>query len=342
MSARLFPMGTLADLAPNEEGDFFALLSAKEELTTREGKPYFKVAFRDASREVSFPIWNDAAWATECRDTWTIGTFYKLRAVYKETNFGPQLDIKKIRAVIDSDAKEGFNPLMLLRKTRFDPEEMFDDLVAMAKNKIDDKKLRSLVVDLLQEHQETLLELPAARLNHHAYVGGWLEHTLSVTRTVAYLVEKYDEYYPDMRPPLEKNVAIAGAILHDIGKLLEYETQPQGAVYTAEGALIGHMLQGRDMVRDAAAGRKIDPETLLRLEHVIIAHQGRPEWGAPKIPMTPEAMIVHYADDLDAKYAMLYTALRDDKNPGPMTSKKNQLYQQIFRGLDNSSDDRAG
>ncbi len=279
MPARLFPMGTLADLAPGEEGDFFALLAAKEELTTREGKPYFKVAFRDAIREVNFPIWNDAAWAVECRDTWVVGTFYKVRAIYKETNFGPQLEIKKIRAVVDADKEEGFNPLMLLRKTRFDATEMFDDLVALAKNKIDDKKLRTLVVELLQEHRETLLDLPAARKNHHAYVGGWLEHTLSVTRTVAYLVEKYDEYYPDMQPPLDKNVAIGGAILHDIGKLREYEAKPEGAVYTAEGALIGHMLQGRDMVRDAAVDRKLPAETLLRLEHVIIAHQGRPEWG---------------------------------------------------------------
>ncbi len=136
-----------------------------------------------------------------------------------------------------------------------------------------------------------------------------------------------------MQPRLDKNVVAAGAILHDIGKLREYEHQSQGAVYTAEGALIGHMLQGRDIVREAAADRKLATETMLRLEHVIISHQGRPEWGAAKIPMTPEAMIVHYADDLDAKYAMMYTTLRDDKNPGPMTSKKNQLFQQVFRGI---------
>ncbi|HZZ29567.1 MAG TPA: HD domain-containing protein [Pirellulales bacterium] len=334
MSARLFPIGTLAELVPGEEGDFFALLSAKEQLTTREGKPYFKITFRDAGREVSFPIWNDSAWAIDCRDSWNVGVFFKIRATYKETNFGPQLEIKKIRAVIEADAAEGFNPLMLQRKSRFDAEEMFNDLLGLAKDKIDDKKLRSLVVDLLKNNQDALLTLPAARKNHHAYIGGWLEHTLSVARTVAYLAEKYDEYYSDMQPRLDKNVAIAGAILHDIGKLREYESQPQGAVYTAEGALIGHMLQGRDIVRTAIADRGLSEETMLRLEHVIISHQGRPEWGAPKIPLTPEAMIVHYADDLDAKYAMLYSALRDDKNPGPMTSKKNQLYQQIFRGLE--------
>ncbi len=332
-SARLFPVVTLSDLAAGQEADFFALLTAKEELTTREGKPYFKVTFRDACREVSFPIWQDSAWAVDCRQSWAAGVFYKLRATYRETNFGPQLEIKKIRAVIDADAAEGFNPLMLQPKSRFDPVEMFDELVEIARQKITDKALQRLTCDILKANREMLLTLPAARKNHHAYVGGWLEHTLSVTRTCVHLANKYDDYYPDLQPRLDKSVVVAGAILHDIGKLREYREEPTGAVYTAEGALIGHMLQGRDIVREFAADRKLPEETLLRLEHVIIAHQGRPEWGAPKVPMTPEAMIVHYADDLDAKYAMLYTTLRDDKSPGPMTSKKNQLYQQIFRGL---------
>jgi 3'-5' exoribonuclease len=334
--SRLFPEITpitLADLAHGQEADFFALFSGKEELTTKDGKPYFKVSFRDAAREVSFPVWNDSAWAVDCRESWTVGEFYKLRATYRETNFGPQLEIKKIRAVIAADTADGFNPLMLQPKSRFDSARMFDELTGMAKDQIADKPLRRLVIDILQSHREALLTLPAARKNHHAYLGGWLEHTLSVTRTAVYLADKYDDYYPDLKPRLNKNVVVAGAILHDIGKLREYELQAQGAVYTAEGMLIGHMLQGRDIVRQAAADRDLAPETLLRLEHVIIAHQGRPEWGAPKIPMTPEAMLVHYADDLDAKYAMFYTALRDDKSDGPMTSKKNQLFQQVFRGL---------
>jgi 3'-5' exoribonuclease len=91
-------------------------------------------------------------------------------------------------------------------------------------------------------------------------------------------------------------------------------------------------LQGRDIVREAAAGRKIDQETLLRLEHVIVAHQRLPEWGAPKPPMTPEALIVHYADDLDAKLQMMVSALREDAGDGPMTSKRNPLGHQIYRG----------
>jgi 3'-5' exoribonuclease len=135
-----------------------------------------------------------------------------------------------------------------------------------------------------------------------------------------------------MQPRLNKDVVAAGAILHDIGKLREIAECPQGAEYTAAGNLIGHILQGRDLVREAAAGRDIDAEVLLRLEHVIVSHQRLPEWGSPKPPMTPEALIVHYADDLDAKYQMMAAILRDDTNPGPVTSKKNALFQKVYRG----------
>jgi 3'-5' exoribonuclease len=92
------------------------------------------------------------------------------------------------------------------------------------------------------------------------------------------------------------------------------------------------VLQGRDIVREAAAARKIDPETLLRLEHVIVSHQRLPEWGAPKPPMTPEALIVHFADDLDAKLQMMVCALREDTSNGPLTSKRNPLSLPIYRG----------
>ncbi len=123
-----------------------------------------------------------------------------------------------------------------------------------------------------------------------------------------------------------------GAILHDVGKLRELEQRPEGTVYTASGALIGHMLQGRDIVREAAAACPLPPDTLLRLEHLIIAHQRLPEWGSPKPPMTPEALLVHYADDIDAKFHMMAEVLRNDTSDGPVTSKKNALMQQVYKG----------
>jgi 3'-5' exoribonuclease len=326
------PICLLSEMANGQEADVFVLLTAKEELTTRDGKPYFRVAFRDHAREVSFPIWHDSPWGADCREAWQVGSFYKVRAVYRETSYGPQLELRKIRPVCTADATDGFSPAMCLPQTRFDTSAMFEELTTIARERIADEPLRELVLHLLESNRQALLTLPAATHNHHAFVGGWLEHVLSVTRTAVYLADKYDDLYPEMRPRLNKSLVAAGAILHDIGKLREIEELPQGAEYTAAGNLIGHILQGRDIVREAAAGRALDAELLLRLEHIIVSHQRLPEWGSPKPPMTPEALLVHYADDIDAKYQMIAAILRDDTNPGPMTSKKNPLYQKVYRG----------
>jgi 3'-5' exoribonuclease len=331
--SRTLSIVALSEMTHGQEADVFVLMTAKEELTTRDGKPYFKVGFRDHVREVNFPIWHDSPWGADCREAWQPGTFYKLRAVYRDTNYGPQLDLRKIREVCQADQADGFAPSMCLPQTRFDAGEMFDELTTIARDRIDDEPLRELVLHLLMDNKSQLLTLPAATRNHHAFVGGWLEHVLSVTRTCIYFADKYDAYYPDMQPRLNKGLVIAGAILHDIGKLREIEEHPQGAEYTAEGNLIGHILQGRDILREAAAGRAIDHDLLLRLEHIIVSHQRLPEWGSPKPPMTPEALLVHYADDLDAKYHMMATILRDDTTPGPMTSKKNVLFQKVYRGM---------
>ena len=332
MSLRAAMLVPLSELQDGQEADMFVLLTAKETLTTRDGKPYFKVAFRDFQREVAFPIWQDSPWAMECRDQWNPGTAYKLRATYRETNYGPQLEIRKIREVAPADEADGFDPHMFLPRSRFDAPQMFDELLGIAKERIQEPRLRGLTIDLLESNRGPLLSLPAATRNHHAFVGGYLEHVLSVTRTCVLLADKYADYYPDMRPPLNKDLAVAGGILHDIGKVREYRELPTGAEYTAAGTLIGHILQGRDMVREAGNRHEVDAETLLRLEHIIVSHQRLPEWGSPKPPMTPEALLVHYADDLDAKMNMMFTALRDDTAAGPLTSNKNMLYQKVYRG----------
>jgi len=323
----------LSELVHGQEADFFALLTAKEELTTKAGKPYWKVAFRDAGREVNFPIWDDTTWAPMCREGWQVGEFFKLRAQYRETNYGPQLEIRKCRPVNDDDKAEGFDPAMCLPASRFDPQEMYDSLVELAQEKIDEKPLREFVLALLEEHREALLTMPAAKYNHHAHFGGYLEHVLSVSRTCDYLADKYGEMYPDMQPPLRKGLVVAGGILHDIGKLRELEVTPTGAEYTASGSLIGHILQGRDIIRETAHEYPLDEETQLRLEHIIVSHQRLPEWGSPKPPMTPEALLVHYADDTDAKFQMMLLALNDDATEGPLTSGRNPMRQRIYRGL---------
>lgn len=329
MSEHITPLHQLCD---GDEGDFFALLSEKQLLSTRDGKPYHRVTFRDAKREVSFPIWSDAPLAKECRELWQAGQFFKLRAGYRETNYGPQLDIVRIRPVTDSDCDDGFDPMMCAPRSRFDFQQMFEELMAIAEEAICDPPLRQLVTGLYHRHHQQLLTLPAARVNHHAYLGGYLEHVLNVTRHTYFLAQKYQQLYADLRPPVSIELAVAGALLHDIGKLRELSTGPAGAEYTPSGTLVGHILQGRDILREAAAEMEIDPEVLLRLEHIIISHQRLPEWGSPKPPMFPEALIIHHADDLDAKLQMMAQAIESHSGDDPFTTRRNPLHQAIYRG----------
>jgi 3'-5' exoribonuclease len=326
------PIVTLSAMQPGQEADTFVLMTSKEQLTTRDGQPYFRIGFRDGGREMVFPIWDNSPWTAECRDKWTPGAFYKIRAVYRESNHGPQMEIRKIREVCEADAADGFDASKCRPQSRYDPQRMFEEMIGIVRERITDPALRALVEKILLDNRDALLRIPAAQHNHHAFIAGWLEHTLSVTRTVIYLVDKYAEYYNGLEPPLDKSLAIAGAVLHDIGKLRELDQRPEGTVYTSSGALIGHILQGRDIVREAAAVCPLPAETLLRLEHLIIAHQRLPEWGSPKPPMTPEALLVHYADDIDAKFHIMAEILRNDTGHGAVTSKKNALMQPVYKG----------
>ena len=176
-----------------------------------------------------------------------------MRAIYRETNFGPQLEIRKIRPVCEADAADGFSPLLCLPQTRFDREEMFAELLSIAQERIDDAALRNLTVALLDDPSRGA----ADAAGRHAQPS-CLCRRLAGTRAErhahgVYLADKYDDYYPDMQPRLDRGLVVAGGILHDIGKLREIEERPQGAEYTAAGNLIGHILQGRDIVREAAA-----------------------------------------------------------------------------------------
>jgi 3'-5' exoribonuclease len=333
MSTKAPSPATLRDLTDGQEADLFLLLTQKEELVTKNGKPYYRVAFRDATREVSFPVWSDSPWAEDCRRQWNPGTAYKLRAIYRESQYGPQLEIKKIRPTAPADERDGFDPAALVPRSRRDPDSMFRELADLVQTEIGNQALADLVVDILESNRDGLLRLPAAVHHHHAYEGGFLEHVLSVVHNARLLADKYTRQYADMQPPLSRDVVLAGAVLHDIGKLVELEVRDTGTVYSPAGEMIGHVVLGRDLVREAASRHAVDRDTLLRLEHIVVSHQRLPEWGSPKPPMTPEAMIVHFADDLDARMQMIYAALADESGDEPLTTKKNPLKHKLFRGL---------
>jgi 3'-5' exoribonuclease len=163
-------------------------------------------------------------------------------------------------------------------------------------------ELRATVLNVVEEIGDSFRTAPAATMMHHAYRHGLLEHTVHMARAARALLPLYAEVDPDL--------AMAGILLHDSGKTIEYEG-PLAARRGRRGVLHGHVVLGYQLVRKAALKAKLDPERTERLEHVILSHQGRPEWGAAAMAATPEAVFVSMIDNLDAKMGMVQRALRN-------------------------------
>lgn len=323
----------LSALRSKDRGTFFAVLAEKTTGQTRDGKPFFTCRFRDARRTATYMVWADGGFFDACRNEWAVGQAFKIHAVYStHPRYGPQFDILKIRPVEDRDAKEGYDPAELAEPATTDPGATFTALRELAEAAIADEPLRRLTVGLLDCHADTLKAIPASERRFHTYPGGWLDHTLSVLRTVLNLVDHYREQYPHLRPPLNRDAVAAGAVLHDIGRAAEYE--PGDPVEpTVDGRLFGHLFLGRDMVRDAARDQgDVNPELLRLVEHILVAHLNHPEWGSPRLPLIPEVLILHHADDLDAKLEMFVRCLTKDPGDGPFTDRDAALGRQLFKG----------
>jgi len=324
----------LEELEEGQTADCFVLLVSKELRQTRNGNPYYLLTVRGRERQVSIYVWQESEFFELCEREWSGGQYLKIRGTYRQTEYGPQLQLERARVATEEDRKDGFDPSQFVPASRFDPQEMFERLCELAEEHIEHAALRRLVVRTLERYAEELKQLPAARRMHHAVAGGFLEHVLSVTETVIYLVDKYSELYADLDPPISKPVAVAGAILHDIGKLRELDVAGGTAKFSVQGHLLGHMVLGRDIVREVAAEEvpELDQDILLEVEHIIAAHQARPEWGAVVEPRTIECLIVHYADDVDAKVNMMAEARRRDRSDGPFTTRDNPLRRHVYKG----------
>ena len=171
---------------------------------------------------------------------------------------------------------------------------------------------------------------PAGIKNHHAYQGGLIEHVVNLLNVAGRITEFY--------PELDRDLLLAGIFLHDIGKVdeLSYE---RAFAYTDEGQLVGHLVMGVEMLAARAArateltGEPFPPELLLRLKHMIVSHHGSYEFGSPKLPMTLEAIALHYLDNLDAKLHTFSREIRDD--PGRFSSWtpfQQSLGRRLFKG----------
>ena len=322
----------LRDLIVGQSGDFFALLSEKAPGSRRDGKPYFTCQFRDAERTVTCMIWSDGPWFEAC-ESWQPGQFYKLRATYQEhPKYGHQIDLAQIRPVTAADASDGFDKLDFVDHSRFNCDKMFRELCDLAESEIADAPLRRLVLTLLERHAGPLKRSRATERNFYPFAGGLLEHILSVARTCLLLADRYIEVYADSGPLLNRDLVLAGAILHDIGRAFEYGDDGINVQPTVPGRLLGHLLLGRDLVHDLAAELgDVDAELVQLLEHIILSHLALPEWGSPRLPLIPECLIVHHADDLDAKLEMYLRCLTRDKETGPFTARDPVLGKALLK-----------
>ena len=203
----------------------------------------------------------------------------------------------------------------------------------LATKHIADEPLRRLVLNILDRHGAALKRLPATPDKFFPFAGGLLEHTLAVTTMCIHLAETYAARYEELKPPLNKDLVIAGAILHDMGRVLEFGDEPINPQPTVPGKLLGHLVLGRDLVRDTARElADVDPELVRLLEHLILSHLALPEWGSPRLPLVPEVLIVHHADDLDAKMEMYARCLSRDREEGPFTARDPALGKRLLKG----------
>ena len=184
------------------------------------------MTFRDAARSAVAMVWTDSPWFEACDGTWKVGSCYKLRCRYVESSYGPQLELERLRRG-RGRSRDGFDETALVKSTRFDIEAMFAELLTIARTKIEPEPLRRLVVGILDEHADAIKRAPAAHQNHHAYLGGFLEHVLVRDAQRPLSGRQVRGRLPDLQPPLKKSLVVAGAILHDIGKLIELEARWQ-------------------------------------------------------------------------------------------------------------------
>jgi 3'-5' exoribonuclease len=325
----------LGEMQPGQFADCFAQLAEKTHRTTRDGKAFYACRFRDSRRTVSLMVWADGGFYEDCQANWQVGQFYKLRGTFTEhEKYGPQVEVEAVRPVEERDRAEGFTELDFLERSRFDPEQMFAELVALAAGEIADVPLRNLVQNLLGAHAERLKLLPASERRYYPYAGGWLEHTLGVARNCALLADRYAKQFPGMAPPLNRDLVVAGAVLHDIGRVKELEAAPPGLPQKpgVAGELFGHLFLAYDMIRAAARDvPDLNPELLDLLLHIVVTHLRLPEWGSPRLPCIPEVLILHHADDLDAKFEMYARCLTKDTADGPFTERDPSLGRPLLK-----------
>lgn len=283
-------------------GDYF-LATEKILAFSQKGAPYLSLRLQDKTGEVDGKVWDNAR---DWEKVFQKGDIIRIRARAVNYRNSLQLSISEVEKTDDAEIDMGD----YLPSAKRDAEEMFGELLAFVEE-ITSPHLKALLNSFFRDEAiaAQFKKAPAAKGFHHVYIGGLLEHTLSVTR----LLDLACHHYSD----IDRDLLITGGILHDIGKIYELS---YGRIvdYSDEGRLIGHIIISVEMVNAwISALEDFPPQLALELRHLLLSHHGDLEYGSPKRPKTVEALIVHYIDDLDAKvnaFQEFISASRNDES----------------------------
>ncbi len=313
-------LGSVREIDGSASGWGFFLCARKEARTGRNGNEYLELVLQDVTGEIRAKVFQDVELAKQEFDA---GEFVKVQGRGNLYNQRLELVLDKIRRVMpDRDRADGFREEDCIPASPRPLDGMWQELEGRIAS-VADTNLRQLLQGMLNVHGDRLKIWPAAQTVHHAYRGGLLEHILQIMAVVTALADLYGA---------RRDLLIAGALLHDIGKLEEL-SYGVATEYSVAGNLVGHITIGVGMVRDAVREIPGFPEDLrLELEHLILSHHGARELGSPVEPMTVEAFLLAKADDLDATIHQVRKHLADDGGDGAFTSYNRRLDRVLYKG----------
>ncbi|CAN5620553.1 HD domain-containing protein [soil metagenome] len=298
----------------------YFVLSTMQLRDKKQGGQFVAATLTDKTGSFEARMWDDIADAVS---TCGEGCYVKVQGQVSKYQGKFQITLTKMRMAAASE----IDPADYMPMTAFDIEEMWAELRSYV-DRFDNPDLKRLVFSFLDDPAiaEAYKIAPAAKVLHHAWLGGLLEHVLTLVR----VCRATAPYYPEVNADL----LITGAILHDIGKIRELSWKNSFS-YTLEGQMIGHISIAQGMLIEKVKELQPFPERLrILVEHMILSHHGKYEFGSPKLPMTPEAILLNVLDDLEAKMQAMRNefakATANGKGPGEMTDWVRSLERQVL------------
>ena len=277
----------IADFCENDNVSEVFQIESKNLLTTRNGKPYINLSLKDKSGTISAKVWDDAETIYKQLGS---SQFAEISGSVEKYQNRLQMKVMAVKVV----SSENVDMADLVATSENDIESMFEEMEKICST-VKDKYLKQLLQSFLSDGEfvSELKQSPAAKMIHHSFVGGLVEHTLSVMQVCDKLAQHYGG--------LNRDLLLTGAFFHDMGKIHEIDSA-KAFEYTREGSLVGHVVMGFEMVQRRIREIEEFPEKLrVELGHLILSHQGKLEFGAPVVPMCAEAILLHYVDDLDVR-----------------------------------------